>query len=411
MTSGPDDGRRFRDRADAGRVLAGLLAGYRGRTDVVVLALPRGGVPVAAEVAAGLRAPLDVLVVRKLGVPGHEELAMGAIAEGGVRVLYDRVVSTLGIDAAGIDRVTAQEEAELARRAAAYRGERALGQVAGKVVVVVDDGLATGSTMRAAVASLRTLGPARIVVAVPVGASPTCEDLGREADEVVCARTPAGFGAVGQWYDDFTPPADADIRRLLGNGATRTARPLGLLDAYQVCVTWTAKVLAAVREDQLGLPTPCPEWDVRTVAGHLVGVNRTYTAAAEGRPLGPEPDVDTASAAGLVAAYERSAAEAVRAFSRPGVLEATLVAPIGSIAGEQALGLALLDNLVHGWDVAKATGQDTAIHPQLAGVGLEVARRLVTDRFREAGAFGPAVPVDADAPVHDRLVAFVGRNP
>lgn len=402
MTAGPDDGRRFRDRADAGRVLAGLLAGYRGQPDVIVLGLPRGGVPVAAEVAAGLRAPLDVLVVRKLGVPGHEELAMGAIAEGGVRVLYDRVVAGLGIDAADIELVTVREEAELARRAAAYRGERVLAGVAAKVVVLVDDGLATGSTMRAAVAALRTLGPARIVAAVPVGAPPTCDDLGREADEVVCARTPADFGAVGQWYDDFSPPADDDIRRLLGNGAPPGGwrRPLGLLDAYQVCVTWTAKVLAAVREDHLALPTPCPDWDVRTVAGHLVGVNRTLTSAAERGHPGPESDVASESAAGLLAAYERSAADAVRAYSRSAVPD-----------GERALARALLDNLVHGWDLAKATGQDTAIHPQLAGAALEVARRLVDERARQAGAFGPAVPVDADAPVHDRLVAFVGRTP
>ncbi|MFP5319593.1 MAG: TIGR03086 family metal-binding protein [Acidimicrobiia bacterium] len=409
--SAADEGRRFRDRASAGQELAGLLAGYRGRSDVVVLGLPRGGVPVAAEVAAGLRAPLDVLVVRKLGVPGHEELAMGAIAEGGVRVLYERVISGLGIDGGAIDRVAAEEAAELARRASAYRGERRLVDVAAKVVVVVDDGLATGSTMRAAVAALRAMGPAKVVVAVPVGAPQTCAALGAEADEVVCARTPERFAAVGQWYDDFSPPGDDDLRRLLGNGAGRGVRPIGLLDAYQVCVTWTAKVLAGVREHQLALPTPCPGWDVRALAGHLVGVNRTFASAAGGGPLEPELDEASESAASLVAAYERSAGDAVRAFSRPGVLDATLAVPSGSVSGELALALALLDNLVHGWDVAKATGQDTAIDPQLAGVGLEVARRLVTDELRAAGAFGPAVPVDADAPVHDRLAGFVGRTP
>lgn len=411
MTAAADEGRPFRDRAAAGQELAGLLTGYRGRSDVVVLSLPRGGVPVAAEVAAALRAPLDVLVVRKLGVPGHEELAMGAIAEGGVRVLYDRVISGLGIDPADIDRVAGEEEAELARRASAYRSDRGLVDVGGKVVIVVDDGLATGSTMRAAVAALRAMRPAKVVVAVPVGAPPTCVELGGEADEVVCARTPDRFGAVGQWYDDFSPPGDDDLRRLLGAGAGRPVRPTGPLDAYQVCVTWTAKVLAGVREDQLSASTPCPEWDVRTLAGHLVDVNRVFASAADGSLPGPEPDVASESAASLLAAYERSAADAVRAFSRPGALDATLVLPLGSISGERALALVLLDNLVHGWDVAKATGQDTAIDPQLAGVGLEVARKFVTEELRVAGAFGPAVPVDADAPVHDRLAGFMGRTP
>ncbi len=411
MPAVPDEGRRFRDRADAGRALAGLLSGYRGRTDVVVLGLPRGGVPVAAEVAAALRAPLDVLVVRKLGVPGHEELAMGAIAEGGIRVLYDRVVRALGIDGADIERVAAGEQPELERRARVYRGDRALVDVAGKVVIVADDGLATGSTMRAAVAALGTLRPARIVVAVPVGAPVTCEELGTEADEVVCARTPSRFEAVGQWYEDFSPPADDELRRLLSVNRGRAVRPLGLLDAFQVCVTWTAKVLAAVRDHHLGQPTPCEGWDVRTVAGHLVGVNRIFASAAAGCPLGPELDVESQSARGLSTVYEASAGEAVRAFSSPGVLDATLVVPLGPIKGEVALALALLDNLVHGWDLAKATGQDTAIDPQLAGAGMEVARRLVTDELRAAGAFGPAVPVDRDASVHDRLVAFVGRAP
>ena len=407
----PDEGRRFRDRADAGQVLAGLLTGYRGRPDVVVLGLPRGGVPVAAEIAAALRARLDVLVVRKLGVPGHEELAMGAIAEGGIRVLYDRVVHSLAIAPADIERVAVQEQAELERRARAYRGNRALVDVADKVVIVADDGLATGSTMRAAVAALRTLRPARIVVAVPVGAPPTCEELAAEADEVVCARTPSRFGAVGQWYEDFSPPPDDELRRLLGVNRGRALRPLGLLDAFQVCVTWTAKVVAGLRDDHLAKPTPCEDWDVRTVAVHLIGVNRIFASAAAGCPLGPELDVEGRSARGLLAAYEASAADAVRAFSQPGVLDATLTVPLGSINGELALALALLDNLVHGWDLAKATGQDTAIDPQLAGAGLEVARRLVTDELRAAGAFGPAVPVDRDASVHDRLVAFVGRTP
>jgi putative phosphoribosyl transferase len=181
-----------------------------------VLGLPRGGVPVAAEVAGALGAPLDVFVVRKLGVPGHDELAMGAIASGGVRVLNTSVITGLGIGEEEIDRVAAREGQELDRRAEAYRGARSEPDVAGKVVIVVDDGLATGSTMRAAVAALRAQRPGRIVVAVPVGAPSTCAALAQEADEVVCARMPGSFHAVGQWYDDFSPPSELELRRLLG---------------------------------------------------------------------------------------------------------------------------------------------------------------------------------------------------
>ena len=208
----------FRDRADAGRVLAGALHHLSGRDDVVVLALPRGGVPVAHQVAKALGAPLDVLLVRKLGVPGHAELAMGAIATGGVRVLNQAVTDALAIPVQVVDEVAGREGEELARRERAYRLGRSALDVAGKVAVVVDDGLATGSTMRAAVAALRALGPARIVVAVPVGARETCQELAGEADEVVCARMPAGFRSVGEWYEDFSQTTDDDIRALLAPG-------------------------------------------------------------------------------------------------------------------------------------------------------------------------------------------------
>jgi predicted phosphoribosyltransferase len=207
--------RRFRDRTEAGRVLADRLTRYAGRTDVIVLALPRGGVPVAFEVARALRAPLEVFLVRKLGVPGHEELAMGAVASGGVRVLNDQVVRLLGISRSQIDAVAAAELEELARRERLYQGERPHPDVRGSIVILVDDGLATGSTMLAAVKALRTQQPARLVVAVPIASADTCELLREEADDVVCAFTPEPFYAVGLWYEDFSQTSDEEVRALL----------------------------------------------------------------------------------------------------------------------------------------------------------------------------------------------------
>jgi putative phosphoribosyl transferase len=213
---------RFADRAHAGRRLADALAAYRGSGDVIVLGLPRGGVPVAYEVARALGAPLDVFLVRKLGLPGHEELAMGAIATGGVRVVNEDVVGPLRVPAEVIDRAAAHEALELIRRERAYRGDLPAPELAGRVGILVDDGLATGSTMRAAVRALRLLNPARIVVAVPVAAAPTCDALRAEADEVVCLVTPHNFRAVGLWYDDFAQTEDDEVRDLLR--AAREAR-------------------------------------------------------------------------------------------------------------------------------------------------------------------------------------------
>jgi len=207
--------RLFRDRRDAGRFLAGLLEEYRGRPDVMVLGLPRGGVPVAYEVATALGAPLDVFLVRKLGVPGREELAMGAIASGGVVVINDDVVRGLGISPEVIEQVAEQEGRELLRREEAYREGRPFPEVAGKTVIVVDDGLATGSSMRAAIEALRKLAPARIVVAVPAAPESTCQELTSLAGEVVCATTPSPFFAVGNSYWDFTQTTDAEVRDLL----------------------------------------------------------------------------------------------------------------------------------------------------------------------------------------------------
>ena len=205
----------FANRREAGRILASLLMNYTDRDDVLVLALPRGGVPVGFEVAQALRAPLDVFIVRKLGVPGHDELAMGAIATGGVRVLNDDVVMSLELEPEVIDTVAAREEKELARRERLYRGARPAPDVHGRTVILVDDGLATGSTMRAAVAALRKQRLARIVVAVPVAAPETCEEFKAEVDEVVCAATPRMFNGVGRWYEDFSQTTDAEVHELL----------------------------------------------------------------------------------------------------------------------------------------------------------------------------------------------------
>jgi len=211
----------FPNRAEAGRRLAEKLEQYAGRDDVIVLGLPRGGVPVAYEVAQRLGVPLDVFIVRKLGVPGFEELALGAIASGGVRVLNDDVVRVLPNASELVESVTARETAELQRREQAYRDGRPPPELRGRVVILVDDGLATGATMRAAVAALRQLGAARIVVAVPVGAADTCRELEEEVDETVCVMAPEWFQAVGQFYEDFSQTSDDEVRELLARAAQR----------------------------------------------------------------------------------------------------------------------------------------------------------------------------------------------
>ena len=206
---------RYQDRVAAGRELARRLAAYASRPNVLILGLPRGGVPVAYEVARALGVPLGVFVVRKLGVPGHEELAMGAIATGGVRVLNPDVLRMLDIPPEVVDAVAARERRELERREHAYRDDRPPPDVRGKTVILIDDGLATGATMRAAVAALRAQGPARIVVVVPVGSPDTCAELDREVDEIICAETPEPFYGVGWWYEHFDQTTDAEVHELL----------------------------------------------------------------------------------------------------------------------------------------------------------------------------------------------------
>lgn len=249
----------FEDRADAGRQLAGRLTAYAGRSDVIVLALPRGGVPVAFEVARKLAAPLDVFLVRKLGVPGHPELAMGAIAEGGVEVVSEDVIDELGIPRVLVRQVAARERLELDRRDHLYRGGRRQPLLRDRTVVLVDDGLATGATMKAAILALRQHQPARVVVAAPVGATETCDRLRRLADEVVCLATPDPFHAVGLWYRKFGQTSDEEVGRLL-----------------------TRAGLAAFRPDSPPLQTSNPVEIVRRRAQRLMGDPAQYDSLLEG---------------------------------------------------------------------------------------------------------------------------------
>jgi putative phosphoribosyl transferase len=209
---------RFANRTDAGRRLGKELRQYAQRSDVIVLALPRGGVPIGYEVAKALGAPLDVFVVRKIGLPWQEELAMGAVASGGVRVFDRNLIRVAHVSDADVERITSEEERELERRERLYRGDRPFPDVRGKIVILVDDGLATGASMRAAVAALREDKPARIVVAVPVAAPETCDAFRSIADEIICAETPEPFQAVGMWYEDFSQTTDDDVRDLLARG-------------------------------------------------------------------------------------------------------------------------------------------------------------------------------------------------
>lgn len=216
---------RFLDRYDAGRRLAAALSRYADQPDLLILGLPRGGVPVAYEVARALRALLDVFLVRKLGFPGHEELAMGAIASGGVRILDRQLIQMYGVPAEVIERVTAAERHEMERRERLYRGGRPPPDVRGRTVILIDDGLATGSTMRAAVEALREEGVRKIVVAVPVAPLDTCEALREEVDDIVCALTPEPFRAVGIWYADFGETSDDEVRDLLARAGRELPTP------------------------------------------------------------------------------------------------------------------------------------------------------------------------------------------
>ena len=217
----------FKNRTIAGQMLARELAEYANTTNVIVLALPRGGVPVGFEVAQGLNAPLDVLVVRKLGVPEQQELAMGAIASGGVRIINEHIINLMNISEETIARVAAQEERELERRELLYRGDRPDPELEGHIVILVDDGLATGATMWAAVASVRRHHPAKIVIAVTVGAAATCQELQTAVNQVVCLATPEPFYSVGLWYEDFPQTTDEQVRDLLRQAET-SYQPLSI---------------------------------------------------------------------------------------------------------------------------------------------------------------------------------------
>ncbi len=213
----------FRDRIEAGRMLAKQLKRYAGRKDVIVLALPRGGVPVAFEVAKALNAPMDVFVVRKLGLPGDEELAMGAVASGGVRVLNEQVVKWHHVPQTAIDSVAKREQRELERRERVYRGERPMPELSNRTIILVDDGLATGTTMKAAVTALRSYKPARIVIAVPTAPQETCKEFEEQVEVIVCATTPQPFWAIAAWYEDFRQMTDEEVRSILDEAAAKSA--------------------------------------------------------------------------------------------------------------------------------------------------------------------------------------------
>jgi putative phosphoribosyl transferase len=299
---------RFKNRVEAGRLLAEALRAYAGRGDVLVLALPRGGVPVGLEIARELHVPLDVFLVRKLGLPGQEELAMGAIATGGARVLNEELVSTLGLDQDLIDAVATRERAELERRERLYRGDRPPPDVRGKVAVLVDDGLATGSSMRAAVAALREQGPARIVVAVPAAPRQTCDGLRRHVDELVVLKTPQPFYAVGFWYEDFSEVSDEDVRRLLGSGRGIVIFAHGSGSSGQsprsraVADVLEAVGLETVLFDLLQPGEEDRRFDIPLLAERLL--EAIGQAEPRGRPVGLF-GASTGAAAALVAAAER----------------------------------------------------------------------------------------------------------
>lgn len=217
---------RFANRTEAGELLADALSGYTGRSDILILALPRGGVPVAYEVAKALSAPMDLWLVRKLGVPGQEELALGALAGKNIRVLNYDIVDLLNIDETVIDTIVAREQAELERRNRLYRQGKPPPAIEGKTIIIIDDGLATGATMRVAISSLRQAGAARIIAAVPVGAASTCDKIEEEADELICLHTPEPFYGVGQWYNDFSQTSDDEVLALLNNAATNPGKTM-----------------------------------------------------------------------------------------------------------------------------------------------------------------------------------------
>ena len=217
------DEQRFRSRSEAGRILASHLASYAGRADVLVLALPRGGVPIGFEIAQALRSPLDIFLVQKIGVPGQEELAIGAVASGNVRVLNSEVVQALRVPASAIEQATREALQELARREEVYKGNRSNQEAHGREIILVDDGLATGSTMHAAVAAIKKQNPKRIVVAVPVAAQRTCDEFKHEVDEIICLKSPPSFDAVGLWYENFSQLTDEDVRDLLRRASQSSA--------------------------------------------------------------------------------------------------------------------------------------------------------------------------------------------
>ena len=404
---------RYADRTDGGRRLAEqLTAAGAAWHDPIVLALPRGGVPVAAVVAEQLQAPLDVLVARKVAAPDHPELGIGAVAEGPDGPVV--VIGPQGRAVAGrrLEGLVEREISEVERRIAQYRGDAPMPRVTGRDVILVDDGLATGVTAEAALVALRAGHPRRLVLAVPVGATDAIARLADIADEVVCPMPETDLRAVGIWYADFSQTTDSQVIQVLAERRSAMMRSVSIADQHAHALDFTAVIVDKISLDQLDDPTPDDDWDVRTLLNHVVSGNWWAAELGAGKTIDEVGDRLDGDVIGddPSGAYRASAAAAAEVFKRPGALDAPCAVSYGPVPGSVYAGHRLIDVVIHGWDLAKATGQDTTIDPELVQNLWDVITPQM-DMLRGSGAFGEdvAVPEDADSQTH--LLAKLGRHP
>jgi putative phosphoribosyl transferase len=404
---------RYADRTEGGRWLAERLTAS-GATwhDPLVLGLPRGGVPVAAVVAGHLHAPLDVVVARKVAAPDHPELGIGAVAEGPEGPVV--VIGPQGRASVGrrLDRLVDAETVEVERRVERYRGGAPLPRLTGRDVILVDDGLATGVTAEAALRALRAGSPRRLVLAVPVGATDAISRLAEIADEVVCPMPSDDLRAVGLWYDDFSQTSDDEVLQVLAERRGAMMPPVTIADQHALALDATAAIVEKVSLDQLEDPTPCEGWDVRALLNHVVSGNWWAAELGAGKTIDEVGDRLDGDVIGddPSGTYRASAAAAAAVFLRPGALDAPCAVSYGPVPGSVYAGHRLLDIVIHGWDLAKATGQDTTIDPALVQAVWDVINPQM-DLLRASGMFGTdeAVPEDADS--QTQLLATLGRHP